>query len=271
MHHSMLAFPTFRRAVALLAALTLPTSTAVYAQVTPTAHKPSIVLVHGALADAMSWSRVIALLENGGYHVTTVENPLTSLDADVTTTKRMIDAQVGPVVVVGHSYGGAVISNAATGNANVKALVYIAGLAPDSGEAVSANLDKYPSPLSTAFAPDAAGFLYVDRVKLRDVFAADLPITETGVLAATQKPINSAIFQSTLSAVAWKHIPSWYLVAQQDRAINPEFERLLAKRMHATTVEIASSHLPMLSHPAAVVRLIEQAAMSSSASTSKEY
>lgn len=225
--------------------------------------KPTIVLVHGALVDAMNWARVIPLLQHKGYHVIAVENPLTSLDADVATTKRVIDAQKGPTVVVGHSYGGAVIGTAAAGNANVKALVFIAALAPDSGEAVAANLDRYPSPLGTAFIPDAAGFLYVDRAKLRDVFAADLPRSETEVMGATQKPINGAIFQAAVAAAAWKSIPSWYMVATNDRAVNPELQRIFAKRMGATTVEIASSHLPMLSHPAAVARLIEQAAAGS--------
>ena len=222
--------------------------------------KPTIVLVHGALTDAMSWSRVIPLLQRDGYYVIAVENPLSSLEADVATTKRVIDAQKGPVVVVGHSYGGAVISSAAAGNANVSALVYVAALAPDSGDVVSAMLDKYPSPLSTAFIPDAIGYLYVDRTKLRDVFAADLPVMETAVLGATQKPINSAIFTTAVTAAAWKQIPSWYLVARNDRAVSPELQRLLAKRMRATTVEVSSSHLAMLSRPADVARLIEQAA-----------
>ena len=222
--------------------------------------KPTIVLVHGAFADAMSWARVIPILQHHGYHVIAVENPLTTFDVDVATTRRVIEAQKGAVVAVGHSYGGAIITAAAAGNTNVSALVFVAALAPDSGEAVAAFLEKYPAPLGKALAPDAAGFLFIDRAKLRDVFAADLPVAETDVMAATQKPINGASFQASSNAVAWKRIPSWYLVAKQDRAINPELERFYAKRMGATTVEINSSHVPFLSHPAAVARLIEQAA-----------
>lgn len=224
--------------------------------------KPTIVLVHGALMDAMGWSRVIPLLQKDGYTVIAVENPLSSLEADVATTKRVIDAQMGPVVVVGHSYGGAVISVAAAGNKNVKALVFIAALAPDSGDAVSSMLDKYPTSLSAAFIPDAAGYLTCDRTKMRALFAADVPVADASVLAATQKPINSAIFASTLSAAAWKHVPSFYMVATQDRAVSPDLERFVARRMNATTVEVKSSHLPMVSHPAAVARLITQAALS---------
>ena len=226
----------------------------------PAAPKPTIVLVHGAFADAMAWARVIPILQRHGYHVVAVENPLTSFDVDVATTRRLIEAQKGAVVAVGHSYGGAIISAAAAGNANVSALVFVAALAPDSAEAVAAFLEKYPAPLGKALAPDAAGFLFIDPAKLRDVFAADVPLAETAVMAATQKPINGASFQASSNVAAWKHIPSWYLVAKQDRAINPDLERFYAKRMHATTVEINSSHVPFLSHPAAVARLIEQAA-----------
>ncbi len=227
--------------------------------------RPTIVLVHGAFADAMSWARVIPPLQRAGYHVVAVEQPLTSFEADVATVTRVIDAQTGPVVAVGHSYGGATITQAAAGHPNVKALVYVAALAPDAGEAVAAFLDQYPAPLGKALAPDAAGFLYVDRAKLRDVFARDLPTAETDVMAATQKPINGASFQAKPTAAAWKTVPAWYLVARQDRALNPDLERFYARRMKATTVEVNASHVPFLSQPAAVVRLIEQAATAASA------
>ena len=249
-------------AFAVLPAFLAPTAHPAFAQPSArtAAPKPTIVLVHGAFADAMSWARVIPILQRHGYHVVAVENPLTSFDVDVATTRRVIEAQKGTVVAVGHSYGGAVITAAAAASANVSALVFVAALAPDSGEKVSAFLEKYPAPLGKALVPDAAGFLSIDRAKLRAVFAADLPVAETEVMAATQKPINGASFQASSSAVAWKRIPSWFLVAKQDRAINPELERFYATRMHATTVEINSSHVPFLSHPAAVARLIEQAA-----------
>lgn len=222
--------------------------------------KPTIVLVHGAFADGTGWQRVIPILERGGYNVIAVQNPLTSLGADVETTKRVIDAQKGPVVVVGHSYGGAVITAAAAGNANVKALVYIAAFAPDAGEPVGAYFEKYPSALGPALRPDAAGFVYIDRTLFRDLFAKDVPAAEASVMAATQKPIIGSAFGSSVDQVAWKTIPSWYLVAQEDLAINPDLERFYAKRMGAKTIEIRSSHVPFISHPGEVARLIEQAA-----------
>ena len=222
--------------------------------------RPTIVLVHGAFADGSSWSKIIPMLLHDGYNVIAVQNPLTSLAADVETTKRVIDAQTGPVVVVGHSYGGAVITGAAAGNPNVKALVYLAAFAPDSGEAVGAYGDKYPAPLGAALKPDAAGFLYIDRAQFNALFCADVPAAEASVMAVTQKPLNSSVFGATLDRVAWKTVPSWYLVSQDDKAINPDLERFYAKRMGAKTTELKSSHVSFLSHPAEVVRLIEQAA-----------
>src|ERR1041384_5347376 len=143
--------------------------------------KPTIVLVHGAFADASGWSKVIAILQRDGYNVIAVQNPLTSLAADVETTKRVGAAQPGPVVLVGHSYGGAVITAAAAGSPSVKALVFIAAFAPDSGEPIGAFGEKYPAPLGAALKADAAGFLWVDTAKFRDVFAADLPVSEARI------------------------------------------------------------------------------------------
>lgn len=222
--------------------------------------KPTIVLVHGAFADASCWSKVIPDLEDDGYNVIAVQNPLTTFTDDVATTRRVIDAQGGPVVAVGHSYGGAVITTAAAGASNVKALVYVAAFAPDAGEAVGPLLEKYPSKIGTALVPDAAGFLYIDRAKFKEAFAADVTDRERRVMAATQKPINGATFGQVFEAPAWKEIPSWYLVASQDQAINPELQRLFAKRMGATTHEVAASHVPFVSKPAAVVDVIEEAA-----------
>ena len=152
--------------------------------------KPTIVLVHGAFADGTSWQHVIPILEHDGYTTIAVQNPLASLAGDVETTKRVIDAQQGPVIAVGHSYGGAVITGAATGNTNVKALVYIAAFAPDSGEPIDAFSKKYPSELGAALRPDAAGFLTIDRKQFRDLFARDVSETQASVMAATQKPIH---------------------------------------------------------------------------------
>lgn len=227
---------------------------------TAAAAKPTIVLVHGAFADGTGWQHIIPILERDGYTVIAVQNALTSLSADVLTTKRVIDAQNGAVVAVGHSYGGAVITGAAAGNANVKALVYIAAFAPDGGEAIGAFNAKYPAELGTALVPDAAGFVYIDRAQFRELFAKDVSVTEAKVMAATQKPIIGTAFGESVPTAAWRTIPSWYLVAKEDRAINPDLERFYAKRMGATTSEIKASHVPFISHPAEVARLIEQAA-----------
>ena len=222
--------------------------------------KPSIVLVHGAFADASSWSKVIPILQKDGYYVTAVQIPLTSLPDDVAVTKRVIDAQKGPVVVVGHSYAGGVITDAAAGNANVKSLVYVAAFAPDAGEPLAAAGEKFPPPpLSTALVPDAAGFLYVDRAKVHDVFCKDRPLAEARIIAATQKPVNSSVFGAKVTNAAWRTVPSWYIVATEDRAINPDTERFYAKRMGAKTTEIKSSHVPFLSHPKEVAKVIEAA------------
>jgi pimeloyl-ACP methyl ester carboxylesterase len=235
-----------------------------YVMENSTTSKPRIVLVHGAFADGSGWQHVIPLLARAGYPVIAVQNPLTSLADDVATTKRVIDAEVqkGPVVVVGHSYGGAVITGAAAGNTNVKALVYIAAFGPEAGEPVGAFLEQYPSLLGTGLVPDAAGFLYIDREKFEEIFAKDVDATERLVMEATQKPINGQIFGQAPTAAAWKDIPSWYLVAKGDNAINPDLERFYATRMGATTSEIASSHVPFISHPQVIATLIEQAAQS---------
>ncbi|MER9731563.1 alpha/beta hydrolase [Mesorhizobium sp. M0217] len=222
--------------------------------------KPTIVLVHGAFADGTGWQHIIPILQRDGYTVIAVQNALTSLAEDVATTKRVIGAQKGPVVAVGHSYGGAVITGAAAGNPNVKALVYIAAFAPEAGEAIGAYTEKYPSALGHALRTDAAGFVTIDQAQFRDLFAKDVAAEEASVMAAAQKPIIGSAFASSVTGAAWKTIPSWYLVAQQDRAINPDLERFYAKRMGATTAEIKSSHVPFVSHPKVVAHLIEQAA-----------
>lgn len=222
--------------------------------------KPTIVLVHGAFADGTGWQHVIPLLEQEGFRVIAVQNALVSLAGDVETTKRVIDDQKGPVVAVGHSYGGAVITGAAGGNANVKALVYIAAFAPEAGEPIDAFLGKYPSALGSALRPDTAGFVYIDRERFHDLFAKDVSAVEARVMAAAQKPINGNVFGASVQTAAWKTIPSRYLVAREDRAINPELQRFYAKRMNAKTSEIETSHVPFISQPQAVARLIQEAA-----------
>jgi pimeloyl-ACP methyl ester carboxylesterase len=234
------------------------------AAVAPAQTKPTIVLVHGAFADGSSWARVIPILESDGYTVIAVQNPLTSLADDVSTTKRVVDAQKGPVVAVGHSYGGAVITAAALGSTNVKALVYVAAFAPEAGEVLEAPAKSFAPPaLSSALVPDAAGFLYIDRSKFHDAFCKDLPAAEARMMAATQKPVHGSVFTASVPGAAWKTIPSWYVVASEDRAINPQLERLYAKRIGATTTEIKSSHVPFLSHPKEVAKVIEAAAVAS--------
>ncbi|MGZ4808483.1 MAG: alpha/beta fold hydrolase [Thermoanaerobaculia bacterium] len=228
---------------------------------TSVSQKPAIVLVHGAFADASSWSKVIPILQKDGYYVTAVQIPLTSLQDDVAVTRRVIDAQKGPVVVVGHSYAGAVITDAAGGD-NVKSLVYVDAFAPDAGEPLASAGDQFaPAPLSTALVPDAAGFLYVDRARVHDVFAKDIPQADARIIAVTQKPVNGSVFTAKVTSAAWKTKPSWFILGTEDRAINPDLLRFYAKRMGAKTTEIkGASHVPFLSHPKEVVRVIESAA-----------
>jgi len=223
--------------------------------------KPTIVLVHGAFADASGWSDVIERLQKSGYNVVAVQNPLSSLATDVATTKRLVDAQPGDVVLVGHSYGGAVISGAAAGDAKVKALVYLSAFAPDANEPVGAIGAKYPAaPLSKALVVDKAGFAYIDTAKFHAVFAADLPVAKTRIMAVTQKPLSTKVFDESNPGAGWKTIRTWYLVAKQDQAINPDVERFYAKRAKAETIEVESSHVSFLSHPDVVTKLIIEAA-----------
>jgi len=220
----------------------------------------TIVLVHGAFADGGGWGEVIPLLEERGLEVTAVQNPLIAFADDVATTQRVIDAQAKPVILVGHSYGGAVITAAALDRKNVKALVYIQAFAPDENENLQALLTQYPSKIGTALVPDAAGFLYVDRSRFAEVFAADVSERVLSVMSASQKPIKGDIFGENFGTPAWKSIPSWYLIGTEDQAINPELQRVFAKRMNATTREGKSSHVPFASNPGSVVDVIAEAA-----------
>lgn len=223
--------------------------------------KPSIVLVHGAFADASGWQKVISILLKDGFSVTAVQNPLKSFEEDVATTKRVIEAQKGDVILVGHSYGGAVITEAAAGNDKVRALVYVAAFAPDKGESLDELIKKYPpTPLFAALVPDSAGFLFIDQAKYHEVFGHDLTKEEASVLAATQKAIAGSVFGESVKAAAWKTIPSWYIVSTQDRAIDPDLQRFMAKRMKGQTTELTASHLPFISQPVKIAEIIESAA-----------
>lgn len=242
------------------AAILVGTATLAAAQAPP--GKPTIVLVHGAFADAAGWSGVISVLQHDGYRVVAVENPLQSFDGDVANTKRVVDDQSGPLVLVGHSYGGAVITAAAAGNAKVKSLVFLAAITPDAGEPVAAFLDKYPTDLARAQIVDSGGFVTVDPAKFRSVFAADLPVGDAAVAAATQKPIAASAFGGKVPAAAWKTIPSWYVVSKQDHALSPDLERFYAKRMNAHTSEVDGSHVAFISRPKEIAKIIEEAATS---------
>ena len=223
----------------------------------------NIVLVHGAWADGSSWSGVIQRLQKIGYNVTAVQIPLTSLDEDVAKVRGVLAAQTGPTILVGHSYGGAVITKLGKDAPNVVGLVYIAAFAPDEGETMKALTGSGPQPAgSAAIRPDAQGFLWLDPAGFVQFFAPDVDPVQARVLAAVQKPIAAAslVGEEVFGVPSWKSLKSWYLVATNDQMIPPDAERLMAKRMGATVVEIKSSHVPMLSHPDDVANLIARAA-----------
>jgi len=220
----------------------------------------NIVLVHGAFADGSSWAKVISILQAKGYNVTAVQNPLTSFADDVAATNRALALQNGPVILVGHSWGGVVITEAGT-DPKVAGLVYVAAFGPDAGEVVG-DLGK-PFPPPPAFAApivDKDGFMTLPTEAVLKHFASDLPPAEARVVAATQGPIHVSAFGTKVSSVAWKTKPSWYIVSKLDGAIAPDEERFFAKRMKATTTELNSSHVPMLSQPKAVAAVIMEAA-----------
>jgi pimeloyl-ACP methyl ester carboxylesterase len=240
-----------------------------------TSAKPTIVLVHGAFADSSGWDGVINRLRRDGYPVLAAPNPLVGLQYDADTVRAVLNSIPGPKILVGHSYGGAVITQAASGDRDVKALVYLAALAPDRGEVLQQLLMRPvahpvpPLPLVPVKVTQPDGTkrteLYLDPSKFRARFAADLPPQVAADLDATQQPVNAAAFTDKLTVTpAWKTIPSWYLVSKQDMAMSPDLERFFAARIHAHTTEINASHAGYISHPAAVVRLVEQAARATS-------
>lgn len=220
----------------------------------------NVVLVHGAFADGSSWSEVITRLQAAGYKVTAVQNPLTSLADDVASTRRVLERQDGPVILVGHSWGGAVITAAGVA-ANVVALVYVSALAPDAGEsAVDLQQHGAPSTGMQGARPDTSGALWFDPAAYADALAADVPMERVRVLAAVQQPIAAASFAEKLTVAAWDDKPSWFLLSENDKALSPELQRWMARRMGATTMAVPSSHMSLISHAAAVASLIEKAA-----------
>ncbi|MGW4567044.1 alpha/beta hydrolase [Streptomyces sp. NPDC004561] len=232
--------------------------------------KPTIVLVHGAFADASSWNGVVERLQKNGYKVAAPANPLRGIPQDSTYLASFLKSIKGPIVLAGHSYGGEVISQAAVGNDNVKALVYVNALMPDVGESFTSLSAKFaPAPLTKALltVPFRNGDgttgtdAYVRPDKLHEVFAQDLPTSQTDVMAATQRPIALSAFKDKVTGAAWRNKPVYVLVGNRDRSINPSLERYEAKRAHARkTVEINSSHVSLISQPQAVKNLIVDAA-----------
>jgi len=233
--------------------------TATSKQTTAPQEVTNIVLVHGLFADASSWSKVIPLLQAKGLHVTAVQNPTTSLDNDVAAVKRALALQNGPVILVAHSYGGMVISQAGN-EPEVKGLVYIAARAPAAGEDYPALTKKFPA------APASAGIKWngeygalTESAFVHD-FAGDLPENEAKAYYAVQQPMGKAITMAKTTVAAWQFKPTYYAVSTEDRTINPDLERFMAKRMHAQTIELKSSHVSLISQPQAVANLIMKAA-----------
>lgn len=219
----------------------------------------NIVLVHGAWADGSCWSKVIPMLEAKGLHVTSVQIPLTSLADDVAATQRALALEDGPVILVGHSYGGVVITEAGN-DPKVVGVVYIAAFAPDAGESAFGLGKPYPpAPLGPELRPDSKGFLKITPDGVAKDFAQDLSAAEIKLVTAVQGPTNVAALQGSVTTAAWKTKPSWFAVASNDRAIPPELEKFEAARMKATTITLSSSHLAMLAKPAEVSALIEKA------------
>jgi pimeloyl-ACP methyl ester carboxylesterase len=220
----------------------------------------AVVLVHGGFVDGSGWQEVYRLLKDDGYSVSIVQNPTLSLDGDAAAAQRVIDAQGQPVILVGHSYGGAVITEAGN-NPNVAALVYIAAFAPDTGESVNTLIaDPPPGAPVPPILPPQEGFLFLDRDKFAASFAADVPAEQAAFMADSQVPWGVDALGGTISEAAWRSKPSWYLVATDDRMIPPPAQRSMAERAGATVVEVAGSHSVFLSHPDAVAGLIDQAA-----------
>lgn len=224
------------------------------------APKTTVVLVHGAFADGSSWNRVIPLLQARGLEVVAVQNPLSSLADDASAARRAIESAPGPVVLVGHSWGGAVITQAGD-DPKVKALVYVAAFAPDKGESVNDLLKAGPPPpWASQLRRDSAGFLTLPPEVVAKDFAQDLPAAETKLMAATQGPWSERCTADVLTAGAWHGRPSWYLLAENDHMIDPKAQATMAARIGAKVTHVAASHVPMLSHAQDVATVIVAAA-----------
>jgi pimeloyl-ACP methyl ester carboxylesterase len=244
---------------ALLAIIAPATKAA--AQAPTTAGVKTVILVHGAWADGSSWSKIIPLLEAKGLHVVAVQIPLTSFSEDVAATQRAIALEDGPVLLVGHSYGGAVITEAGN-DPKVAGLVYVSAVAPDKGESTLGLISNVQTPIGSELRPDKSGFLKVTPKGIAEDFAQDLSAKEIAVLTATQVPVNVAAMKAEVTNPAWKSKPSWYIIASNDRAISPDLEASQAKRIGAKTTTVSSSHVIMLAQPMKVADVILDAAAS---------
>src|SRR5271168_264454 len=220
----------------------------------------NVVLVHGAFADGSGWEAVAKILEKDGYAVSVAQPPETSYAEDIKFAKAAVDAMNGPVVIVGHSYGGSIITEAGN-DPKVSALVYIAAFALDEGESC-ASIEQALPQASEAFKPDGNNNWWIEEEHFAADFAADIPLDKAAFMAVSQVPISTDAFTHKVTSPAWKTKPTWYMVATSDRSINPDQERMMAKRAKAKTVEVKSSHVAYMSHPREAAKLIEEAATS---------
>jgi pimeloyl-ACP methyl ester carboxylesterase len=258
-------------AVLSLSALVLLTASTQAASASASASaKPTVVLVHGAWADASGWSQVTERLQKDGYRVLAPAIPLRSLDGDAAYLGSILAQEEGPFVLVGHSYGGAVITNAAAGNPDVDALVYVNGFVPDTGEDIlhlAGEGTLVPTSIEFKGYPPFGATdvdIYIKPENFHETLADDLPKKDADVLAVTQRPLSLAAAIGPTTATAWKTIPSWYLLGTEDRTITPAAQRLMAERAGATIEEVKASHLSLISRPSAVAELIEAAAAATS-------
>lgn len=244
----------------LIAAASLALATTILSPVQAAPATKNVVLVHGGFVDGSGWQGVYNILKKDGYNVTIVQNPTTSLADDVAVTERAIEQQDGPVILVGHSYGGVVVSEAGT-NEKVKAVVYIAAFAPDQGESVSSLIANPPAGAPVPpILPPVDGFLMLDKAKFAASFAADVDAGTAAFMADSQVPWGVAALTGAVTVPAWKSKPSYYLVASDDHMIPPPAQRMMAERAGSTIVETAGSHAVYVSKPEAVAQIIEKAA-----------